>query len=461
MTAELIEESELTEISVAGNGDATEEAGEPRPSDRRNVVTRGLYSVVWRWHFYAGLISAPILLMVILTGSLYVFRTELTAWQDRGLREVAPQAERKSYDELREIARKAAEPNELEGIFASADPGRSVLFVAHVEPTKGASPAERHEHVYVDPYTGAVLGKRIAEEDFFAIVLELHRSLMLGSTGRILSELATSWGVILLATGVYLWWPRGKKNVRVWLPRLTGKLYGVLRDWHAVSGVYLAPLAGLVMVTGLVFTLVWGTGFNTTAKQIGHWPAHWFAPPKSVRPTPETPPASLDRIVPVILEKSRPGDLATIRFPVKPDVGYKAFLMRDEDKNSLRMVEVDQYSAALIKVVDVAELPLMYRMRVWSVSIHMGQIFGTPTKILALLTTLGLLGLTVTGVWMWWERRPRGRSGFPRRPMRGILPAWGWGLVVATALLLPVAGGSMVLIGGADRVVQWWKNRRA
>jgi uncharacterized iron-regulated membrane protein len=101
-------------------------------------------------------------------------------------------------------------------------------------------------------------------------------------------------------------------------------------------------------------------------------------------------------------------------------------------------------------VSDKADVPFLYRVRLWSVSIHMGKIFGMPTKILALVASLGLLGLSATGVWMWWKRRPGGRSGFPRRPPAGSVPRWGWGLVVASGILMPVAGASMILIGLLD-----------
>lgn len=407
----------------------------------------GLYSVVWRWHFYAGLLTTPILWLVVLTGCLYVFRTELSAWRDRSLQIVVPSAPRVSYDELYKTATASLAGEKPEALIVHPEPNRSIRFVGHVEAKDGT---ERHQHVYLNPYNGQVLGSRIEEEDFFAIVLDLHRSLMLGNTGRILTELVTSWGLILLGTGLYLWWPRGKKNVGVWIPRVRGKLYAVLRDWHAVCGFYLLPLMALVMFTGLFFTLVWGTGYNNTAKKMGHWPPQWFAIPKSPAPTPGTPPASLDRVVATFLSRSRPNDAVAIRLAASSNIAHKAFMMRDEDKNSLRMMTVNQYTSDPIAVIDVAQLPLMYRIRVWSVSIHMGQIFGTPTKILALLTSLGVLAMSVTGVWMWWRRRPTGSTGFPRRPHPGSLPLWGWGVILLSAILLPVAGLSFLLIGLID-----------
>lgn len=419
-----------------------------------------LYPVVWRWHFYAGLLIAPILWIITITGAIYVFRTELTAWRDHSLQIVSPMSERMSYDALYEIAARRASPHEIEAIVVQSDPARSVRFVAHAAEGGDRNPEQRHQSIYINPYTGGVLGTPVAEEDFFATVLELHRSLMLGSTGRVLSELATCWALILLGTGVFLWWPRGKKNVAVWVPRVRGNFYAVLRDWHAVSGIYLVPITALIAVTGLFFTLVMGTAFNTTVQKLGHWPPEWFGSSDSVPLVPNAVPASLDQIVATALKYDRPDDVVSIRLADSPNVAHKAWLMRDEDKNSLRMVDIDRYTAEPLMVVDATEVPFLYRVRLWAVSIHMGQIFGTPTKILALVSTLGLFGLSVTGIWMWWRRRPTGRTGFLRRPPTRSLPAWGWVIVILTGILLPVAGASIILIGLCDLLIYRRQSRR-
>ncbi|QDT85320.1 PepSY-associated TM helix domain-containing protein [Gimesia chilikensis] len=406
-----------------------------------------LYPVVWRWHFYAGLLTSPILWMVTITGALYVFSTELSAWRDQELHQVVAQSDRLSYDRLKEIAAENAASDDLEALVVHDDPARSVAFVAHVEGEPNNRADDQHQWIYLNPYDGSLLGTRIAEHDFFAVVLKLHRNLMLGTTGRVLTELVTSWGLILLATGVYLWWPRGKKNVRLWLPRLKGKFYAVLRDWHAVSGIYLVPLIGIVAFTGLFFTQVWGSGFNTTAKKMGHWPPEWFQAGKVEVPADNPQPLTLNEIVPKFLAYSRsPEDAVAIRFSEKPDVAHKAFYMIDEDKNQLKTISVNPYTGEEFALINPADLPFLYRVRLWAVSIHMGKIFGMPTKILALIASLGLLGLSVTGLWMWWKRKPHGRSGFPRTPLPGSLPLWGWIVIAVCGILFPVAGISILAI---------------
>ncbi|MFG0295090.1 MAG: PepSY-associated TM helix domain-containing protein [Maioricimonas sp. JB045] len=413
-----------------------------------------LYPAVWRWHFYAGLFVAPIFLVITVTGALYVFRTELTNLRDHSILFVEPQSERLGYDELREIAARATAPRKLEAVIVHPEANRSVRFVAEMDADDDHD-HEAHQHliVYMNPYTGEILDQRIAEHDFFAIVLDIHRSLMLGTPGRVVGELATSWGLLLLATGVFLWWPRGKKNVGVWLPRVRGKLYSVLRDWHAVAGIYLMPLAFLIIGTGMFFTVVWGSGFVQTIKAAGHIPPGWFGDKQSPPPAPDAKPASLDKVVATVLAEGRPQDTISIVLAGSPEVAHKAWYLQDENKNTYNMLAVDQYSGEGILSVKCNEVPPLYKARMLAVSIHMGQIFGMPTKILALLTSFGLMGLVVTGLWMWWTRRPTGRSGFPRRPKPGSVPVWGWIIIVCCGVLLPVAGASILLIMIVDRVL--------
>ncbi|MFZ4733696.1 MAG: PepSY domain-containing protein, partial [Pirellulales bacterium] len=41
------------------------------------------YRAVWRWHFYAGLACIPFVVVLALSGAVYLFKAELEAWQER------------------------------------------------------------------------------------------------------------------------------------------------------------------------------------------------------------------------------------------------------------------------------------------------------------------------------------------------------------------------------------------
>jgi uncharacterized iron-regulated membrane protein len=417
------------------------------PQSAETDVQTSLYRVVWRWHFYAGLFVAPILLVAAATGALYVFEAELAAWLYEDLYFVEPTGERLSYDEQWKVAQQAAGGEELEYLTIWPDARHSTRFVTHAHDadTGGAEPP--HRAFFVDPYTGKLLGTRIVEREFFNAVLDLHRTLFAGPTGRILVELATSWGLVLLLTGAYLWWPRGKNRVwGVWLPRLRAKPYVVLRDLHAVCGVYTLAFAAILLATGLFVSQIWGAGYTWTSAQAGQSLGEFFAPAKSQPPVEGAPPASLERAVTSVLEHRRPGDLMSLLPAPTPELSYKAYLTRDGDTNTVRGYDIDQYTGETISITETAELEPMVRVLALAISLHVGKTFGMPSKVVAFATCLALIAMVVTGVWMWWKRRPRGTLGLPRKPEAGSTPKWVWALVALVGVALPTVGASILLI---------------
>src|SRR3954452_23592755 len=77
------------------------------PCDMRQSAGDRLYRIVWRWHFYAGMIIAPVLIVVAATGALYIFKDELEAVLYPGVTYVEPAAERVSYEQQLAAARAA------------------------------------------------------------------------------------------------------------------------------------------------------------------------------------------------------------------------------------------------------------------------------------------------------------------------------------------------------------------
>ena len=212
----------------------------PKPEPR-------LYRVIWRWHFYAGLLTLPVLLTAAVTGGLYVFREELERVIYPRLMFVEPQPQRISYNEqLANVAAALPAGSTTHGIFISEDPARATRVSAEIG-------QGRYVSVFVNQHTGQVLGQLEYDRSLFGVILNIHRTLLAGETGRLIVELATSWGIILIVTGLYLWWPRTGKAHGVWLPRLRGKSYVIWRDWHTVPGFYFSLLAFLIMGTGLFF----------------------------------------------------------------------------------------------------------------------------------------------------------------------------------------------------------------
>ena len=83
-----------------------------------------LYRAFWRWHFYAGLLVMPVLMLMALTGGLYLFRSNIDGVIYRPLMFVEARAEQASPDAWAAAALKAM-PGRLVEADRPADAGRS------------------------------------------------------------------------------------------------------------------------------------------------------------------------------------------------------------------------------------------------------------------------------------------------------------------------------------------------
>ena len=195
------------------------------------------YRALWRWHFHAGLFCIPFVLVLALTGSIYLFKPQIDAFADRGV------------DALQVTGTRAPAEAQIAAALASV-PG-SKLFVYEIprEPDDAVrvhlySPEGTGLIVYVHPETLAVLKSVPHTHRLTEIVRMIHAELLAGRTGAILIELAASWAIIMLGTGLYLWWPREVRGIAgVLYPRMSAGRRVFWRDLHAVTGIWVSAFA--------------------------------------------------------------------------------------------------------------------------------------------------------------------------------------------------------------------------
>jgi uncharacterized iron-regulated membrane protein len=420
---------------------------ETHPSSRAR-----LYRLLWRWHFYAGVFTAPVLLIAAVTGALYIFIDELKPWMypELMVAESTSTASRLSLDEVAAAVRRELPDVKIQAVTEPSALGRNAEV--------GVRLSDGNRTAFVDPSTGRIAGLYDEHAGFFGIVLNLHRRLFLGSFGRSLVELTASWGLILLITGCYLWWPRGKgraeaRGYGVWRPRLRGSLRTVLRDWHAVVGIYGLTTAAFVLATGLFFTQWFSPSYNWVSTQV--------SPPAPATPK-SSAPAGREQIslaaVVVAAEPTLPGDgPVRVILPTGPTDTFKVSRRTNASPTLRSTVHVDAYTGEVVGAQGWDSASPMQKVRMTAYPIHVGSIFGLPTKVLALLTCLALILLAITGVWMWWRRRPRGTWGLPPDSAVGV-PAWLGAVILLLGILLPAVGGSLIVILAAE--FAWSRLRR-
>jgi uncharacterized iron-regulated membrane protein len=251
--------------------------------DSSTGTTNPGYRTLWRWHFYAGLFVMPFLVVLAITGTLYCFQPQIEPLLYRHRLIVESQAApRLPANALLAKARAAMPPGSaaLTAVIAN-DPRRSAEFVFRLADGD-------KESVYLNPYNGEVLGTLSVERRFMQVDRMLHRKLLLGKPGELLMELAACWTLVMIGTGIALWWPRGKSSARTaLLPRFTLKGRALWKNLHAVMGIWLALGALAFVLTGLPWSGSWGKQFKAlaSAANLGAPPGSWGGLPlRSVLP---------------------------------------------------------------------------------------------------------------------------------------------------------------------------------
>jgi uncharacterized iron-regulated membrane protein len=421
-------------------------------------VRRGtIYPTIWRWHFYAGLIVLPFILILSITGSIYLFKPQIERWEER------------AYSGLGTAD--AVSPDRHLAAVLAANPGsRFNHFRLPRAPDDAAmvqlgSPDGKLREVYVSPQ-GRVLGRLDPDTRIAAVVARIHGTLLIGRWGDWLVELAASWTIVMILTGLYLWWPRPLRFAGTLWPRLALRGRPLLKDIHRVTGFWIAGLVLVMLASGLPWAGAWGSAFAWTRAELGlvKGPQDWkigvddghaghghgmaMAMAQSDVPGSGLPlstfvgKAAAERMAfPVlVLPPHAPqafgpptGDVWTVK-------------SASQNRPLTREVTYDPVTGGQAGRSGFADQHLVDRVVNTGVAWHEGQLFGVANQIVGLLTAVALIGVSGLGVLMWLRRRSPGTLG--AAPRNGD-PRLGWvaAPLVILGILLPLFGASVLVIG--------------
>ncbi|MFJ4375946.1 PepSY-associated TM helix domain-containing protein [Pseudomonas japonica] len=437
------------------------------------------YNLAWRWHFYAGLFVAPVMILLAVTGIIYLFKPQLDPLMYRSLMVVEAGHHRHPADHLLHQVQTAYPGGTITQYLPAVASDRSAQFVVKRD--------GQELNVFVDPYSGQVLGAQDAKSNLQAVARALHGELMVGSVGDRVVELAAGWGIVLVVSGLYLWWPRGGRLAGVFWPRMNARGRLLWRDLHAVSGFWGSLVLLLMLLSGMTWTGFWGKQYadlwnrfpaamwndvptsdqeartlNSAARQTVPWAVENTPLPESagahaehqghqaVDSGPAAPEVSLQRVEDIAGERGvEPGYSITL-----PKTGSGVFtiaVFADDPRNDATL-HVDQYTGKVLVDVRWQDYSTVARATELGVMLHEGKVFGVVNQLLILLICLMVLLGSVSGLVMWWKRRPEGGLGVP--PLRHDLPRWKTATVVMLVLgvAFPLVGVSMLVVWLLDRV---------
>lgn len=432
-----------------------------------------LYRTVWRWHFYAGLLVIPLVLILSVTGAAYLFKPQIDRWEERDYRGLSMEGAVSPAIQL-EAALSAWPGSRFDAYRLPEHQGDAAAIL--LAPADGTPQRE----VFVSPQ-GEVMGDRPAGGQVSATIARLHSSLLLGKAGNWTVELAASWAIVMILTGLYLWWPRGRGPGGVLWPRLALRGRAFWRDMHAVTGFWVSGLALVLLFTGLPWAGVWGSAFATVRAELGlvkgvqDWKtgsggkvdhsSHGHAGHHGPMPVHDGG-AAASIPAPVFELYVARAHAEELAFPALvlppgapqrfgPPTGKDVWTIKSEAQNRPlnRSIAYDASTGSEVSRSGFADKHPIDRIVNYGIAWHEGQLLGWFNQLVGVFTAIMLATVSISGFAMWRRRKPDFSLGAPPLPPRRVTGA---GIVAATiilAALLPLFAISLVFFWLAEKLV--------
>ncbi|EWC61102.1 putative iron-regulated membrane protein [Actinokineospora spheciospongiae] len=435
-------------------------AARPRLSPVLQIVAR-------RLHFVAGIVVAPFLAALCLTGLVYVFSPQIHDSLYRSDLHVHHVGEvRRPLAEQVRAALTAHPEATLKAVLTPPADDRTTRVVLAVPGPDGIE----DRTVFVDPYTRLINGELTTVENRLPAntwLRQFHGNLHLGAPGRLYAELAASWVPLIAVGGLVLWLARTRrKRTRreVLLPSVRDKMgWTRLRAIHGAAGLWLAVGLVLLAGTGLTMTRFAGGRADSTID-----PGRLRAPVLAAAPVPVpagAQPIDIDRAVVAAKAAGLSGELA-----VTPPSGSGTPFTVTEISDGLPIhrgaVAIDPYTEGVTEHLDWSDYSPVAKLSTLATQFHTGTLFGLANQIALALLAAATFALLALGYRMWWIHNPYRRrwESLPRPVWRQLA---GGPLVVvllgvaALAWVLPAVGASLLVFLAVDALVSRFKRRKA
>jgi uncharacterized iron-regulated membrane protein len=391
-------------------------------------------SLFWRLHFWAALIASPFALTATLTGILYIFTPQIEQAMYSHLDQVVAAGQMRPLDELIAAAKREAPAgltlHSAVPPFAATD-ALKVTFVPQGRPASGH---EGHQHgakpgapvrptfgapaealvVHVNPYTGTVLGSLAGQDRFGNWSKKLHSRLLQSDSWRWMIELAASSLLVMLLTGVWLWWPRAGAPL---LPSRGAQGRSAWKQWHAFLGVVLGLMSLIILSTGLTWSKYAGQQIRHLRDATGQASPQV---PRTINSAARHGIAPLGWQAVWDLSRAQAPQVTLLLTPPSEPLGMWKVGAADRGQPTKRFdLLLDAYTGKPLYYAGWDQQSAFGKATAIGIPFHRGE-FGWWNQALLLVFGLGIVFSLVSGWVMYFKRRKPGSWGLPP------LPAHAW-----------------------------------
>jgi uncharacterized iron-regulated membrane protein len=369
-------------------------------------------------HLWLGLISGVIVVIVSITGCIYVFEEEIRSLYEPW-RFVMP----------KEVAYK--KPSELALASLPYLKGKKVTNITYAQKDEAATVSSYNRKkgeftsIAINPYTAEVLKVKTInrhrgnkEFDFFSFVLNGHRALWLPyPIGRPIVGAGVLIFVFLLISGIIMWWPKNLKKSnfnKSFKVKYNGTVKRINYDLHNVLGFYAMIFLLMISLTGLVWSYQWFSKSAYFVTSLGKSLPERDRIKSDTTLTQKFEMASVDKIYAELSQKNNEGMYLSI--PNKRSETITATLyLRAGTYYKTDNYAFDQVSLKPLKGTGpftgkYEDKSVADKLRRMNYDIHIGAILGIPGKIIAFLVSLISATLPITGFIIWWGKKKKSKK---------------------------------------------------
>lgn len=371
-----------------------------------------LRKIVRTIHLWLGLLSGLVVFLLGTTGAIYAFEGQIRPLIYKSRHEINPGPGKPLSLESLQVIAQGALPDiacKVNRIYIPASRNMAYQFGAYAfDPgafTYFGQVLCRY-NVTVNPYDGNVVYVEDSKYEFFTLVEFFHYNLFLGEVGRQITGWGTAIFVLMLFSGIFLWFPKNKAAAKqrfIFRWKATTRWKRQNYDLHSILGFYVCIIALVIALTGLMWVFKW---FNHSARFIANaGQTTETAPALFSDTTSNRHPVSLDQVLAVARENMPGADSYFIDKPAgKAGTCYVSIRYPGEEYYKSNTLTIDQYSGSVLKTDSFARKNNGDKLYAINYDIHRGTVFGVAGIAIAFLVSLISASLPVTGFLIWRGR---------------------------------------------------------
>ena len=367
--------------------------------------------ILFQLHWFFGITAGLVLALMGVTGALYSFQEEILLAINPQM-VVSQPGPVLAPGEL--VERLQAQGLSVSGLYVDTEGGQPTrVFLT-------PAPGERRGGIrFVDPYTAESLGEPRGLQ-FFGLMLQLHRFLAMGQSGRQITGACTIALVFFCLSGLYLRWPRRVWSWRAWLTFDWAKKGRAFNwDLHSVVGTWCLPLYLCAALTGLYWSYDWYRSgleglLSDKPRAAGEERGRRGPPPQGQA----MPPVDYAKLWQGI-QRTAGDKLGVYSLQLPSTAGQSArvfFMLRDaEHTRAFDQMQLDPMTGEAKQVERYADKSFKARLLASVYALHTGEYFGMTGRILMMVASLLMPLFFVTGLLLYLDRRRKKRAALAAR----------------------------------------------